>query len=305
MTATITGAVPAPADAAPAGEPEDAPPSPVRALLLSPLMVIGMTLITILVLTALFAPLLAPYNPRAVTGPPLQLPSARHWLGTDIPGRDNLSQLIYGTRTSAVAAVVGSSLALLFGILLGVLPTLLGGFTDRAANRFAVFMLALPMFPLLIIIAALAGKSDTVVLIVVITAGIWPNARILRSKTLSLRDAGFITAARGFGGGRLYVLRRHLLPGMGPLLMVRWVEWASTAVALSAGLAFLGLVDPSSSSWGLMINRATTQQGIYFSPMWPWWALPPGFAVLLTILSFLFVGIALEPVFNPRWRRST
>jgi len=267
-------------------------------------MVIGLTLITMLVFTAAFAPLLTPYNPRAVTGPALQLPSAQHWLGTDIPGRDILSQLIYGTRTSFVAAVVGSSLALLFGILLGVLPTLLGGASDKVANRLAVFMLALPGFPLLILIAALAGRSDTVIVIMVFTSGIWPNARILRSKTLALRDAGFITAARGFGGGRLYVLRRHLLPGMGPLLMVRWVEWASTAVGLAAGMAFLGLGDPSSASWGLMIQRATSQPGIYFSPMWPWWALPPGFAVLLTILGFLFVGIALEPVFNPRWLRS-
>ncbi len=302
---TLTTSVPAmaPADAAPGDDP-GGPPSRVRALLRSPLMVIGITLITILVLTALFAPLLAPYNPRAVTGPRLQLPSARHWLGTDIPGRDNLSQLIYGSRNALVMGVVGSSLALVFGILLGVLPTLLGGTPDRAANRLAVFMLALPGFPLLILVAALAGRSDTVILIMVFTAGIWPNARILRSRTLALRDAGYITAARGFGGGRLYVVRRHLLPGMGPLLMVRWVEWASTAVALSAGLAFLGLGDPSSSNWGLMISRATGEQGIYFSPMWPWWALPPGFAVLLTILGFLFVGIAAEPVFNPRWLRS-
>jgi len=269
------------------------------------MMVIGLTIVTLLVLTAMLAPLIAPYNPRVVTGPPLQLPSAQHWLGTDIPGRDILSQLIYGARTSFIVAVVGSSLALLFGILLGVLPTLLGGRIDTLSNRFVVFMLALPGLPLLILISALAGPSETAIILVVSQAGIAPNARILRSQALSLRDAGFITAARGFGGGRLYVLRRHLVPGMGPLLMVRWVEWASVAVGLQAALAFLGLGDPSTASWGLMISRATAQQGIYFSPMWPWWALPAGFAVALTILGFVFVGIALEPVFNPRWLRSS
>ncbi len=285
--------------------PDPSPPSRARALLRSPLMVIGMTIITLLVLTAMFAPLIAPYNPRVVSGPPLQLPSAQHWLGTDIPGRDIFSQLIYGARTSFIVAVVGSSLALFFGILLGVLPTLLGGKIDTFCNRFVVFMLALPGLPLLILISALAGPSETAIILVVSQAGIAPNARILRSQALSLRDSGFITAARGFGGGRLYVLRRHLVPGIGPLLMVRWVEWASVAVGLQAALAFLGLGDPSTASWGLMISRATAQQGIYFSPMWPWWALPAGFAVALTILSFLFVGIALEPVFNPRWLRSS
>lgn len=303
---TLTADAPAP-PVEPALEPEAEPrrPSRTRALLRSPLMVAGLTMITLLVATAVFAPWIAPYSPKAVTGPPLQLPSARHLLGTDIPGRDILSQLIYGARTSFVVAVVGASLALLGGIFLGVLPALLGGKADTLSNRATVFLLALPGLPLLVLISALAGPSETAIIIVVATSGIAPNARILRSQALALRDAGFISAARGFGAGRLYVLRRHLVPGMGPLLIVRWVEWASTAVALEAALTFLGLGNPSTASWGLMINRATAQQSIYFSPMWPWWALPPGFAVLLTILGFAFVGIALEPAFNPRWLRSS
>lgn len=306
MTATTT---PTTAGTPSVSQPVDAPdrpaPSRVRALLRSPLMVMGLILILVLVVAAVFAPWIAPYNPKAVTSPiPLQRPSAQHWLGTDIPGRDLLSQLVYGARTSFVVAVVGSSLALLGGIALGVLPALLGGRTDTVANRLAVFLLALPGLPLLVLISALAGPNETAVILVVASSGMAPNARILRSQALALRDAGFITAAKGFGAGRLYVLRRHLVPGMGPLLIVRWVEWASVAVGLEAALAFLGLGNPSTASWGLMISRATAQQGIYFSPMWPWWALPPGIAITLTILGFAFVGIALEPAFNPRWLQS-
>ncbi|MGI9022228.1 MAG: ABC transporter permease [Acidimicrobiales bacterium] len=281
------------------------PPSPVRALMRSPLMIIGVTLIILLALVGVFAPWLAPYDPKVTTSPlPLEMPSAEHWLGTDIPGRDNLSQLIYGARTSFVVAIGASSLALLLGILVGVLPALLGGKADTVSNRFVVFMLALPGFPLLILVAALAGTSQLAILVIIAVGGIWPIARILRSQALILRDAGYITASRGFGAGRLYVLRRHMVPGLGPHLVVRWVEMASVAVALEAGLAVIGLGNPSTVSWGQMINRATAQPGIYFSSLWPYWALPPGFAVLLTILGFMFVGMALEPMFNPRWRRS-
>lgn len=304
MTTVAVDAAAATVDSSGGAPPHRPPPSRARALMRSPLMVIGATIVTILALVGVFAPWLAPYDPRVTTGPALQLPSAEHWLGTDIPGRDIFSQLIYGARTSFVVAVAASTLALLGGILAGVLPALLGGKTDAAANWFAVFMLALPGFPLLILLGAMAGTSQVAIILIIATTGIWSIARILRSQALVLRDAGYITASRGFGAGRLYVLRRHMVPGLGPHLVVRWVEMASQAVALEAGLAFIGLGNPSTVSWGQMINRATAQQGIYSSDMWPWWALPPGFAVLLTILGFIFVGLALEPVFNPRWRRS-
>lgn len=262
-------------------------------------------MLAVLVLVAIFAPLLAPYNPRAITGRALEQPSAQHWLGTDIPGRDILSQLIYGARISLLVAIVGASLAMLGAILLGVLPALIGGATDTLSNRFVVFLLALPGLPLIVLISALAGPNQAAIVLVIATSGIASNARILRSQALSLREAGYITAARGFGGGRLYVLRRHLVPGLGPLILVGFVNWASTAIALESALTFLGLGDPSGSSWGLMINRALAQQSIYFSPMWVWWVLPAGIAITLAILSFAFVGIALEPVFNPRWLRSS
>ena len=285
-------------------EPELLLPGRARALLRDPLMVIGGLLLVILVLVAIFAPLIAPYDPGELTGDVLEQPSSEHWLGTDYPGRDIFSLLVYGARISLIVGIVGASLAIIGAILIGVLPALIGGAADTLFNRFTVFLLALPGLPLLVLIAALAGPSQTAIIIVVATAGIAPNARVLRAQAISLREAGFITASRGFGAGRLYVLRRHLLPGLGPLILVSFVSWASVAIAMEAALTFLGLGDPSAPSWGLMINRGLAQPGIYFSPMWTWWVLPPGFAITLAILSFAFVGIALEPVFNPRWLRS-
>ena len=101
------------------------------------------------------------------------------------------------------------------------------------------------------------------------------------------------------------MLRRHLVPGLAPLVVVGFVNWAGIAVGLQAGLAFLGLGDPTGVSWGLMLNRALAEQSIYFSPMWTWWVLPPGLAIAATVLMFTFIGVGLEPSFNPRWLRAT
>ena len=301
MSATIT----TPADTRLEAEPLEPPRRPGPSVLRSPLMVIGLSLLGLLVLVAVFAPLLTPHDPRIVTGDALERPSSRHWMGTDRPGRDLFAQLVYGTRVSLIVGFVGPTLALIGAVLIGVLPTLVGGRVDRLANRFVVFLLALPGLPLLVLISALVGQNQWAIIVVIATAGIAPNARILRSKAITLREAGFVSAARGFGGGPLYLLRRHFVPGLGPLILVGFVTWASTAIALEAGLAVLGLGDPSGVSWGKMIDRGLGQGSIYFSAMWTWWVLPPGLAITLAVMSFTFVGVALEPTFNPRWLRSS
>jgi len=285
---------------APAQAQVPAPRRPPR----SPLLVIGLSVLGVLAVVAVAAPVLATHDPHAIAAHALERPSADHWLGTDKPGRDIFSQLVYGTRASLTVAVVSGSLAMTAAVLIGVLPTLVGGPVDAVSNRVVVFLLALPGLPLLVLIGALAGNRRVAVILVIGMLGAAPNARILRSQALSLRERGFIAAARGFGGGPLYVLRRHLVPGLGPLILVGFVNWAGLAIGLEAGLAFLGLGNPSGVSWGLMLNRALSEQNIYFSAMWTWWVLPAGLAIATTVLGFTFVGVALEPTLNPRWLRS-
>jgi peptide/nickel transport system permease protein len=268
-------------------------------------LVAGLTLLGMLVVVAVVAPLLASHDPTAISGRALERPSSRHWLGTDVPGRDIFSQLVYGARASLAVALVAGSLAMAGAVLVGVLPPLLGGLTDTVSSRLVVFLLALPGLPLLVLIGSLAGNRRVAVILVIGFLGIAPNARVLRSQALSLRERGFIIAARGFGGGPLYVLRRHLVPGLGPLILVGFVNWAGLAIGLEAGLAFLGLGNPSGVSWGLMLNRALSQPAIYFSAMWTWWVLPAGLAIAATVVGFTFVGVALEPALNPRWLRSS
>ncbi len=128
-------------------------------------------------------------------------------------------------------------------------------------------------------------------------------ARILRSQTLSLRRRGYVEAAQGLGGGFVYVLRRHLVPALAPLLAANFVIVAGVAVLLESGLAFLGLGDPTAPSWGQILHRALDHPGIYFISAWKWWVLAPGIAITVAILGFAFLAVGLEPRFNPRWER--
>ncbi len=270
----------------------------------SGLLIIGGTLVGLLVIMAVFAPLLTAHDPTAISGQALESPSADHWMGTDIPGRDIFAQLVYGTRASLAVALLGASLAITGAISIGVLPALIGGRADAAAARVVVFLLALPGLPLLILIGSLAGGSNVALILMIGLIGAAPNARILRGQTLTLRQRGYITVARGFGGGPIYVLRRHVVPGLGPLIVVGFVNWAGISIALEAGLSFLGIGDPTAVSWGRTLNRALEQQSIYFSDMWTWWVLPAGLAITLAVLGFTFIGVGLEPTFNPRWART-
>lgn len=271
----------------------------------SPLLVLGLVLVGLIVAVAVAAPLLAVHSPTAVSGRSLGRPSASHWLGTDDSGRDLFAQLVYGARASLAVGVIAGVLAMLGAIVLGVLPALVGGVADRVSNRVMVFLLALPAAPLLVLVGSLAGDSRTALVVVIAFLGVAPNARVLRGQAQSLRARGFVGAARGFGGGPLYVLRRHVAPALGPLTVVRFVNWAGVAIGLEAGLAFLGLGNPSSVSWGMMMNRGLNQTGVYLSSMWTWWVLPPGLAIALAVLGFTFVGVGLEPTFNPRWLRTS
>ncbi len=265
-----------------------------------PMVLAGAGILAALIAAATLAPLLAPYNPEALSGDALQPPSAHHLLGTNNLGQDILSQIIWGARDSMTVAVGAASLAVVVGVVVGVGAGLLGGVTEMVAMRLVDVFLAIPRLPLLILVATLVGASraSLTVLIGIMT---WPVlARKLRSQTLSLRQRGFVAAARGFGGGLPHVMRQHLVPALGPLVISSFILVAANAVLLEASLAFLGLADPTGGGWGLMLNEALLQPGLYFTPVWLWWVLPAGFAITAAVLGFAFLGVGLEPVISPR-----
>lgn len=264
---------------------------------------VGLGVVVLFASVGLLAPVLAPQDPRALSGDALEAPSGDHLLGTNDIGQDVASELIWGARTSLTVAVGAGGVALVVAVLVGVGSALVGGWVDRAVMRLVDVLLGVPVLPLLVLVAALAGPSRMLIVLVIGSLA-WPRmARVLRSQTLSLRQRGYVEAARGLGGGFFWVLRRHLVPALAPVLAANFVIIAGVAVLLESGLAFLGLGDPTAPSWGQVLNRALDHPGIYFTLAWTWWVLPPGIAITAAVLGFTFLAVGLEPRFNPRWDR--
>ncbi|MDP9387914.1 MAG: ABC transporter permease [Actinomycetota bacterium] len=274
------------------------------ALRRSPLLLAGLLIVSGLVAIAVLAPWIAPYDPEAITGDAFENPSSAHLLGTNDAGADIFSRLVMGSRTTLVVAGAATALILAIGVAVGLTAGLRGGFIDTALMRLVDVFLALPVLPLLIFIAALAEPSRTLSILMIGLFNWAQTARVVRSQTLSLRTRGFVGIARGFGAGPLYVIRRHLMPTLGPVIAANLVFVAGLAVTIEAGLAFIGLADPAAVSWGGELNRALFNPQIYLGSLWLSWLMPVGLAITLAVLGFTFIGIALEPRFNPRWSRA-
>lgn len=240
---------------------------------------------------AVAGPLIVGDGATRLTGDLLAPPSPQHPLGTDELGVDLLAQLVAGTTTSTTVAVTAGLIAGLGGAALGLWSALRGGRIDAALRGVADAAMALPELPVMILIGiALDPGLGTVVLAVVVFAWTGPY-RDVRSQALALRGAGSIRAARGYGAGSLHLIRRHLLPHVGPLVAVGVVRVAGRAVAAEAALAFLGLGDPRTPSWGSTLSDALGFPGIFFTDAWTWWALPPLLAIVVLVVA---IALALR-----------
>jgi peptide/nickel transport system permease protein len=258
-----------------------------RPILTSPLPLIrwvGVVLLVPSVVAAVAAPQLAPYNPIANVGMAFQPPSAQYWLGTDDLGRDVLSAVIYGARTSLIVGVSVAALTLLLGTALGLIAGFVGGWVDEALMRLTELFQILPRFFLAIAVIALFGSSLlNVVLVLALTS--WSGlARIARAEVLSLRERDYILAARAVGIKSSGILWRHLLPNaIQPLLAATSIVVGS-AILTEASLSFLGLGDPNTISWGYLLNNAQP----FIRRAW-WLPVFPGLAISLTVLGLSLV----------------
>jgi len=273
-------------------------------ILRSPLVLVGGTLVAALVLMALLAPALAPYDPDALAGDALERPSKDHLLGTDEVGHDIVSRIVWGARSSLAVGIGAAMMAIVGAVVVGLGSGLAGGMIDRVVMRVVDVALAIPRLPLLVLVAALVGPSRLASIVLIAFVFFAGPARIFRSQTLTLRGRDYIHAARGFGGGGIYLMRRHLVPAMGPIILAVSVALVGRTILFAATLAFLGLADPTEVSWGLMLNKALLQPGLYFTPAWTWLVVPAGSAITLAVLGFTFLGVGLEPLLNPRWDRA-
>ena len=263
-------------------------------------LMLGVGMLAVIVVVALFSPFLAPYDPGASSfSESYQKPSATHWFGTDNLGRDILSRVVSGAPIALRVVVEVLVIAGLIGTVFGVLAGYCGGFVDSLIMRTADLFLAFPNFLLAMALAAAFGASlDNAMLAVAIS--LWPRyARLIRGQFMSLRDESFVEAARAVGAGPLRVAVQHILRNcIGPLLIQFSLD-AAAAILTTASLSFIGLgASPPTPEWGVMIADSR----VYILTFW-WMPLFPGIAITYVAMAFLLLGDGFQDLMNPMLRQ--
>jgi peptide/nickel transport system permease protein len=261
--------------------------------------VIGLVVIATFILLALFAPLVAPYDPIATSWTSVRKPpSALHWFGTDDLGRDILARVIYGARASLMAGAISVVIALTIGVPLGLLAGYRGGFVDALISRITDAMLACPFLILAIALAAFLGPSLSNAMIAIGISATPIFIRLTRGQVLSVRVEDYVEAARAVGNPSWRIALVHILPNILPALMVQATLSIAAAIIAEAALSFLGLgQQPPLPSWGSMLNAAQR-----FLTNAPWMAIWPGLAIFVVVLSLNLVGDGLRDALDPRQR---
>ncbi len=262
----------------------------------------GMIVLSIFFLMAIAGPMLLPSDSSVETLEKLLLPpSGQHWLGTDDMGKDVLAQIIIGTRISLLVGVSATLISMLIGAMIGIAAGFYGGILDTSLMRLTDIFLVIPWLPLMLVLAALLGPSLGTIIFVIGITGWAGTARIIRAQTLSCKERPFVERARAIGSGDFHIMFTHILPNVFPLIFANTVIVAAVAILSETTLSFLGMGDPTRTSWGMMLHYAF-ENGATTQGAW-WWILPPGLCVVFVVLSFTLVGHALDEVLNPKLRR--
>ncbi len=261
---------------------------------------IAAVILFLLLFAAVFAPFLTWHPHNISSGPPLAPPGNGHIMGTDELGYDLWAMICYGARVSLTVGLGTALLAGLGGAVAGIAAAYRGGWLDRFIMRLVDIMIVLPDLPVMIVLAAFFGPSLRNIIIVLALFSWSRPARLIRAQMLALKEQPYLKMAAHYGGGFFYLLRRHFLPELFPLLVVFMVRLAGMAIITEASLSFLGLGDPTSKSWGLIINHALNFNGLFFTPFWKWWLFYPWLFLTLLISSLALLGRDLERIADPR-----
>ncbi len=258
---------------------------------------IGGTIVLVFLILAVFAPLISPYGPTEPDWLAVrQAPSAAHWFGTDDLGRDVLSRVIYGARSSLGAGVIAALVALVFGVPLGLIAGYFGGLIDLVISRCTDALLACPFLVLAIALAAFLGPSLQNAMIAIGISAMPIFIRLTRGQVISVKEEDYVTAVRAQGVGDGAILVSHILPNVLAPIVVQTTITIAVAVLAEASLAFLGLGQrPPAPSWGSMLDIARQ-----FLTEAPWMAVWPGLAIVLVVLGFNLLGDGLNDMLNPR-----
>jgi len=265
----------------------------------------GFYILIIMTVLAVVGPMIASEDPRIPnTGEQVVLPQPPSWehpLGTDYQDKDIWSQFLYGAGTSLFVGGFAGFISVAIGALIGIVAGYFGRIWDEILMRVTDFFLVLPWFPLMIVLAAIFGRSLWVVIFVIGISSWAEDARVVRASTLAIREKQFIERSRALGAGDFHIISKHIFPNIFPLLVSISVLMISGAIFSESFLDFFGLGDPNVVSWGWMLERAHEESAMML--FYWWWIIPPSLGIILLIMSFYLIGDTLDEVMNPRLKR--
>jgi peptide/nickel transport system permease protein len=261
---------------------------------------VGLAILAIFVVTALLSPLLLSQDPKTKVGEVFEAPSGGHLLGTDGGGADMLALLVGGTSVSLIVGFAAAAVSALIGGVVGLLSGFFGGKTDILLMRITDYFLVIPDVPLMIVVAALFGRSLTNIVLIIGVIYWTTTARLIRAQVKSVRERVYVKRARALGAGNVRLIGKHILPQVAPLLIANTVLLVAYAIFAETFITFLGLGDPSLISWGRLIENAFNDDAILNDA---WWAIvPPGLCVTIVVLGCTMLGQSMEDALNPRLR---
>ncbi|WP_407168026.1 ABC transporter permease [Bradyrhizobium sp. ORS 111] len=266
----------------------------------SPSGVVGALLLIALVLCTILGPLLYPVDPLDIAGAPFTPPSADAWLGTDYLGRDVLAGLIYGGRATLTVGTVAALITIMIGVSVGSLSGYFGGVIDTTLVKITEFFQILPPLLFAMVLVTLFGQKLTTITVAIGAVSWTTAARLTRAEFMRLRNLDFIKASRAAGAGNVHLILRVILPNALPPIIISATLAIGVAILFEGGLSFLGLGDPNTMSWGLMLG----QNRNYVLDAW-WTVTFPGAAIFLAVLAVSLVGDGVNDAINPRLRRRT
>lgn len=262
---------------------------------------VGLIMLAVFVVAAVFAPWLAPFDPKVTDFGSSLPPSSKHLMGTTAAGQDMLSQLVYGARTSIIVGVLAGLLVTIIALLIGLTAGYLQGWVDEVLSFVINLALVVPVLPLMITIAAYSPVRGLglIVFVISITGWAW-GARVKRAQILTLRSRDYITAARFAGDGTIRIVFREIMPNMMSLVVAGFLGAAGGAIGAEAGLEFLGLGDPTTVSWGTMLYWANNS-GAMLTGQWLWLGAP-GLCIALLLTSLTLINFGVDALSNPHLR---
>lgn len=272
-----------------------------RQLLNNKKALVGLIILTIIVLVAIFAPLLTEYSPTRRVGRPHQAPSWDHWMGTTRLGHDVFSRLVHGARVSLAVGFGAGLLITVIGTVLGIIAGYKGGVVDEVINFFTNMVLVIPNLPLLLVLAAFIGQASPMVIAIILGFTSWAwGVRVTRSETLSIRQRDFVKSAEMLGEPSWRIMLFEIFPNLISIVGINFIGSVIFAVITEATLEFLGLGDPNTVSWGIMLYNAQNSAALSVGAWWD--ILAPCFALAFLGLGLALLNFAIDEIANPRLR---